>query len=58
LEKEVKLPLFFKVQRMSGRRVAHVAKLRSVAELDAVAPYLKEAHAFARSEERGKTRRA
>ena len=29
LDREVKDPLFFKIQRMSAHRVAHVAKLRS-----------------------------
>lgn len=47
LDREVKHPLFFKIQRMSARRVAHVAKLRSPAELRAVKPYLKEAYRFA-----------
>lgn len=53
LHRQVEDPLFFKIQRM-GRRVAHVAKLRSPAELRALKPYLKEAYRFAQSEHYGK----
>lgn len=54
LEREVKGPLFFKIQRMSAHRVAHVAKVRNPAELRAVRPYLKEAYRFAQGEHSGK----
>ncbi len=54
LDREVKNPLFFKIQRMSTHRVGHVAKLRSAAELRAVKPYLKEAYSFAQSEDQGR----
>lgn len=50
LNREVKDPLFFKIQRMSTHRIAHVAKVRTSAELRAVMPDLKEAHLFAQSE--------
>lgn len=46
LDREVEDPLFFKAQRL-GRRVAHVAKLRSAGDLRAVARYLEEAYRFA-----------
>ena len=51
LDREVSDPLFFKIQRMSAHRIAHVAKVSCPAELRAVRPYLKEAHRFARSEQ-------
>ena len=47
LDREVRDPMFLKLGRMSTHRVAHVAKIRSVAELRAVRPYLIEAHRFA-----------
>lgn len=47
LDREVKHPMFFKIGRMSAHRIAHVAKLRTAAELRAVKPYLKEAYRFA-----------
>jgi hypothetical protein len=47
LDREVKHPLFFKTGRMSAHRIAHVAKLRSPADLHTVGPYLKEAYRFA-----------
>ena len=47
LDRTVKKPFFFKIQRMSAHRVGHVAKLRSPAELRAVMPYLKEAYRHA-----------
>lgn len=50
LDRAVKDRLFFKIQAMSPRRVAHVAKLRTAAELRAVQPYLERAYGFARSE--------
>ncbi len=50
LDREVKDPLFFKVGRMSTHRVGHVAKLRTLADLRAVQPYLEEAYRFAKSE--------
>ena len=51
LDREVVDSLFFKVQRGSDRRVAHVAKLRSVAQVHFVKPYLEEAYRFSRSEQ-------
>ena len=54
LDREVKDPLFFKMQRMSAHRVGHVAKLRTSADLRSVKHYLKEAHHFARDEHRAK----
>jgi hypothetical protein len=54
LDREVKDPLFFKIQRMSTHRIGHVAKLRNAASLRAVMPYLKEAYHFAQHEQRGK----
>jgi hypothetical protein len=48
LEAEVRDPLFFKIGRMSAHRVAHVAKLRTPADLRAVMPHLKAAHRHAR----------
>ena len=54
LDREVKDPLFFKIQRMSTHRIGHVAKLRNAASLRAVMPYLKEAYRFAQREQRGK----
>ncbi len=54
LDREVKDPLFFKIQRMSTHRIGHVAKLRNAANLRAVMPYLKEAYRFAQREQRGK----
>ena len=50
LNREVKDPLFVKIQKMSTHRIGHVAKLRNSAELRAVMPYLKEAFLFAQSE--------
>jgi predicted transport protein len=49
LDRPVKEPLFFKVLSDRGR-VAHVAKLRSPADLRAVTKYVKQAHAFAAAE--------
>jgi hypothetical protein len=54
LDREVKNPLFFKVQRMSAHRVGHVAKLRSAAELRAITPYLKQAYRFAQADHSGR----
>ncbi len=54
LDREVRDPLFFKVQRMSTHRIGHVAKVRSPAEWRAVKPYLKEAYRFAQREHSGK----
>lgn len=51
LDREVRIPLFFKVQGGGGRRVAHVAMLREASDVRAVTPYLKEAYRSARSEE-------
>jgi hypothetical protein len=60
LDREVRVPCFFKVQRGSPNRVAHVALLRSPPELRTVVPYLEEAYRLAASEEmagsRGRTR--
>ena len=50
LDRTVKRPFFFKVAAMPRGQVAHVAKVRTAAELKAVAPYLCEAYAFARGE--------
>ena len=50
LDREVRIPLFFKVGGY-GRRVTHVAMLRTVSDVRAVTPYLKEAYRSARSEE-------
>jgi ABC-type uncharacterized transport system ATPase subunit len=58
LDREVKKPFFFKIQRLSAHRVGHVAKLRSPAELRAVTPYLEEAYRFARSEHSERVRQA
>jgi predicted transport protein len=49
LDRRVKDSLFFKVLGDRGR-VAHVAKLRSPAELRAVTKYLKRAHSLAVAE--------
>lgn len=51
LRRKVKAACFAKVQTGTPRRVAHVALLRSAAELRAVAPYLEEAWRLAASEE-------
>ncbi len=51
LDREVRIPLFFKVGRGEGRRVGHVALLRKMSDVRAVTPYLKEAYRSARSEE-------
>jgi ABC-type uncharacterized transport system ATPase subunit len=58
LDREVRNPLFFKIQRMSAHRVGHVAKLRIAADLRAVSPYLKDAYRFARSERQERARGA
>lgn len=47
LDHECKDELFFKRERMSARRVAHVAKARMMAELKRVMPYIEEAYHFA-----------
>ncbi len=47
LDREVRDPIFFKVGAMSAHRIAHVARIRTPAELRAVLPYLREAHRFA-----------
>jgi uncharacterized protein DUF5655 len=61
LDREVRVPCFFKVQRGSPNRVAHVTLLRSAPELRTVVPYLEEAYRLAASEEmagnRSRTRR-
>lgn len=41
---------------MSAHRIGHVVKLRTLAKLRAVTPYLKEAYRFAQSEHYGKGR--
>jgi uncharacterized protein DUF5655 len=51
LDREARVPCFFKVQRESPNRVAHVTLLRSAPELRTVVPYLKEAYRLAASEE-------
>jgi hypothetical protein len=53
LDREVRLPCFFKVGRGSPGRVAHVALLRSAPELRTVVPYLEEAYRLAAGEEVG-----
>lgn len=50
LDREVRIPLFFKVGGDRGR-VSHVAMLRKVSDVRAVTPYLLEAYRSARSEE-------
>jgi predicted transport protein len=57
LDREVRVPCFFKVQRGSPNRVAHVTLLRSVSELPTVVPYLEEAYCLAASEEMAGKRR-
>ena len=57
LNREVRDPLFFKIQAMSTHRIAHVAKLRSKADLEAVVAYLKEAYFFARADRRATRRK-
>ena len=51
LGRTVKDPLFFKIGELPGRQVIHVAKVRTAAELRAIAPYLREAYAMAKGEE-------
>lgn len=50
LDRDARDPIFFKVQKMSSRRVAQVTLIRSAAELRAALVYLKEAYHFARVE--------
>jgi hypothetical protein len=57
LDRAVKHPLFFKTGAMSAHRIAHVAKLRTPAELRTVMPYLKEAHRHALTDGKKKTNR-
>jgi len=47
LERVIDDPIFFKTVRDARGRVQQVAKLRNLAELQAVAPYLREAHHYA-----------
>ena len=54
LDYEEKDPLFFKRGRMSKHRVAHVALIRTPAELRKAMPYLKAAHRFALEERKKK----
>jgi Domain of unknown function (DUF5655) len=56
LDREVRVPCFFKVQRGSPNRVAHVAMLRTAGELETIAPYLEEAYRLAANEERSQGR--
>lgn len=56
LDREARVPCFFKIQRGSPNRVAHVAMLRTAAELQTIAPYLEEAYRLAANEERNKDR--
>jgi predicted transport protein len=51
LRREVRAPCFFKVQRGTDGRVAHVTKVHSAKELRVVTPFLREAYMLARSEE-------
>lgn len=50
LDRELSHPLFFKVARMSPRRVGHVAKLRTSSELRAIKPFLRQAYRLAAAE--------
>ena len=50
LDRKVSAPFFIKVGR-SGKRVSHVAKIRTSAELRAIAPLLREAYELAAGEE-------
>ncbi len=50
LSRQKQDPLFFKIQKLSTNRVGHVAKLRSLPDLRALLPHLKEAHRFAQAE--------
>lgn len=50
LDRKVNDPLFFKIQQMSTHHIAHVAKLRTAADLRAVKAYLKEGYRFAQGE--------
>jgi hypothetical protein len=56
LDREVGAPCFFKVQRGSPNRVAHVAMLRTAGELQTIAPYLERAYRLAVNEEQNKGR--
>lgn len=49
LDRKVTAPVFFKTVPHGGR-MCHVAKLKTLADLRAVKPYLKQAHRFALSE--------
>ena len=50
LDREVRAPYFDKVGR-SGKRVSHVAKIRTSAELRVITPLLREAYDLAAREE-------
>lgn len=50
LDREVGKPIFVNVGP-SGKRISHVALLRSTTELSAVLPFLREAYELAASEE-------
>jgi uncharacterized protein DUF5655 len=56
LDREVRVPCFFKIGRGSPNRVTHVAMLRTAGELQTIAPYLEEAYRLAANEERNKDR--
>jgi hypothetical protein len=55
LPREVNDPMFLKTGRMSAHRFAAVVLVRTAAQLRAAAPFVREAHAFARGEEAGRT---
>lgn len=50
LEQEQSSPLFFKIGRMSGRRIVHVARLGDAADLRAIKPHVRKAYEFAERE--------
>jgi hypothetical protein len=45
LGRRVEDPIFFKIGS-DGKKVSHVAKLRTDADLKTIRPYLREAYAF------------
>ena len=54
LPRRVDHPMFFKIGRASGRKVSHVVRVTTAAQLRAALPYIKEAYAMAESERRGR----
>ena len=53
LPRRVDDPMFFKVAPASGRKVSHVTRVTSAAELKRAIAYVKEAYEMARSERSG-----